>query len=76
MITSGRYAPKYIFVKIRAYRVIHQHISRGLAVFAAGAWVSGWLAEISADLQEAVAYEVCRTRLFVCWPSSLELATR
>ena len=39
----------------QAYRVIHQPVSRGLAVFA-GAWLSGWLAEISADLSETVAH--------------------
>jgi len=33
----------------QAYRVIHQPVSHGLAVFA-GAWLSGWLAEINADL--------------------------
>ena len=31
------------------------HVSRGLAVFA-DAWLSGWLAEISADLRETVAH--------------------
>jgi len=31
--------------------VVHQPVSRGFAVFA-DAWLSGWLAEISADLQE------------------------
>jgi len=31
--------------------MVHQPVSRGLAVFA-GAWLSGWLAEISADLWE------------------------
>ena len=31
--------------------MIHQPVSRGLAVFA-DAWLSGWLAEISADLRE------------------------
>jgi len=30
-------------------------VSRGFAVFA-DAWLSGWLAEISADLREAVAH--------------------
>ena len=35
----------------QAYRVVHQPVSRGLAVFA-DAWLSGWLAEISADLRE------------------------
>jgi len=30
--------------------VVHQPVSRGLAVFA-DAWLSGWLAEISADLR-------------------------
>jgi len=39
----------------QAYRVIHQPVSRGLAVFA-DAWLSGWLAEISVDLREAVAH--------------------
>ena len=29
--------------------MVHQPVSRGLAVFA-DAWLSGWLAEISADL--------------------------
>jgi len=33
------------------------HVSRDLAVFAgAWLWLSGWLAEISADLRETVAY--------------------
>jgi len=36
--------------------VIHQPVSRDLAVFA-GAWLSGWLAEITADLCEAVAHQ-------------------
>jgi len=31
----------------QAYHVVHQPVSRGLAVFA-DAWLSGWLAEISA----------------------------
>ena len=31
--------------------MVHQPISRGLAVFA-DAWLSGWLAEITADLRE------------------------
>jgi len=35
----------------QAYRVVHQPASCGLAVFA-DAWLSGWLAEISADLRE------------------------
>jgi len=35
----------------QAYRVVHQPVSRSLAVFA-GAWLPGWLAEISADLRE------------------------
>ena len=35
----------------QAYRVVHQPVSRGLAVFA-DAWLSDWLAEISADLRE------------------------
>ena len=35
----------------QAYRVVHQPVSRGLAVFT-DAWLSGWLAEISADLRE------------------------
>jgi len=35
--------------------VIHQPVSRALAVFA-GAWLLGWLAEISADLRVAVAH--------------------
>jgi len=41
----------------QAYRVIHQPVSRGLAVFA-GAWLSGWLAEISADLRALLFYGV------------------
>ena len=39
----------------QAYRVVHQPVSRGFAV-SADAWLSGWLAEISADLREAVAH--------------------
>ena len=39
----------------QAYRLVHQPVSRGLAVFA-DAWLSGWLAEISADLRETVAH--------------------
>ena len=39
----------------QAYRVAHQPVSRGLAVFA-DAWLLGWLAEISADLRETVAH--------------------
>ena len=39
----------------QAYRMVHRPVSRGLAVFA-DAWLSGWLAEISADLQETVAH--------------------
>ena len=35
----------------QAYRVVHQPVSRGLAVFA-DAWLSSWLAEISANLRE------------------------
>ena len=35
----------------QAYHVVHQPVSRGLAVFA-DAWLSDWLAEISADLPE------------------------
>jgi len=35
-------------VSKQAYRVVHQPVSRGFA----DAWLSGWLAEISADLQE------------------------
>ena len=31
--------------------MVHQSVSRGLAVFA-DAWLSGWVAEISADLRE------------------------
>ena len=42
-----------------AYRVVHQPVSRGLAVFA-DAWLSGWLAEISADLRETVAHRGIR----------------
>ena len=38
----------------QAYRVVHQPVSRGLAVFA-DAWLLGWLAEISADLRENVS---------------------
>ena len=39
----------------QAYHVVHQPVSRGLALFA-DAWLSGWLAEISADLRETVAH--------------------
>jgi len=39
----------------QAYRVVHQPVSRGFAVFA-DAWLLGWLAEISADLRETVAH--------------------
>ena len=39
----------------QAYRVVHQPVSRGFAVFA-DAWLSDWLAKISADLQETVAH--------------------
>ena len=39
----------------QAYHVVHQPVSRGLAVFA-DAWLSDWLAEISADLRETVAH--------------------
>ena len=35
---------------------MHQPVSRGLAVFA-DAWLSDWLAEISADLREMVAHQ-------------------
>jgi len=35
--------------------VVHQPVSRGFAVFA-DAWLSDWLAEISADLRETVAH--------------------
>jgi len=35
--------------------VVHQPVSRGFAVFA-DAWLSGWHAEISADLRETVAH--------------------
>ena len=38
----------------QAYRVVHQSVSCGLAVFA-DVWLSGWLTEISADLRETVA---------------------
>ena len=40
----------------QAYRMIHQPVSCGLEVFA-DAWLSGWLAEISADLREMVAHQ-------------------
>ena len=36
--------------------MVHQPVSRGLAVFA-DAWLSRWLAEISADLRETVAHQ-------------------
>jgi len=39
----------------QAYHVVHQPVSRCLAVFA-DAWLSDWLAEISADLRETVAH--------------------
>ena len=41
----------------QAYHVVHQPVSRGLAVFA-DAWLSDWLAEISADLENGSALEV------------------
>jgi len=40
----------------------HQPVSRGLAVFA-DAWLSSWLAEISADLRETVAHQRCFTTM-------------
>jgi len=40
----------------QAYCMVHQPVSRGLAVFA-DAWLSGWLADISADLRETVAHQ-------------------
>ena len=39
----------------QAYRVVHQPVSRSFAVFA-DVWLSGCLAEISADLRETVAH--------------------
>ena len=39
----------------QAYHVVHQPVSRGLAMFA-DAWLSGLLAEVSADLRETVAH--------------------
>ena len=36
--------------------MLHQPVSGGLAVFA-DAWLSDWLAEISADLRETVAHQ-------------------
>ena len=41
----------------QAHRVVHQPVSCGFAVFA-DAWLSGWLAEISADLRENSSLEV------------------
>jgi len=38
---------------------VHQPVSRGLAVFA-DAWLSDWLAEISADLRETVVHRGIR----------------
>jgi len=35
--------------------MVHQPVSRGLAVFT-DAWLLSWLAEISADLRETVAH--------------------
>ena len=35
----------------QAYRMIHQPVSRSLAVFA-DAWLQGWLAEIGVDLRK------------------------
>jgi len=49
------WVPVISWVSKQAYHVIHQPVSRGFAVFA-DAWLSGWLAEISADLREAVAH--------------------
>jgi len=54
----------------QAYRVIHQLLSRGLAVFA-DAWLSGWLAEISADLRETVAHQRCFTTMQYTDPRTL-----
>jgi len=39
----------------QAYRVIHQPVSV-VSQCSLNAWLSGWLAEISADLREAVAH--------------------
>jgi len=48
--------------------VVHQPVSRGFAVFA-DAWLSGWLAEISADLREngirAGAPRLCAIQIHV-----------
>ena len=61
--TLGKLSPSSIIWYQRklgskqAYHVVRQPVSRGFAVFA-DAWLSGWLAlaEISADLREAVAH--------------------
>jgi len=42
-------------VSKQAYRVVHQPVSRGFAVFA-DAWLLDWLAEISANLRETVSH--------------------
>jgi len=48
--------------------VVHQPVSRGLAVFA-DAWLSSWLAEISADLRETAAW--CFTTMRYTNPRTL-----
>jgi len=50
--------------------MVHQPVSRGLAVFA-DAWLSGWLAEISADLREMVAHQRCSTTIRYTNPHTL-----
>jgi len=50
--------------------VVQQPVSRGLAVFA-DVWLSGWLAEISADLWETVAHQRCFTTMHYTNPRTL-----
>ena len=53
--------------------MVHQPVPRGFAVFA-DAWLSGWLAEISADLREAVAHQRwCSTTMRYTNPRLLTL---
>ena len=59
----------------RAYRVVHQPVLRGLAVFA-DAWLLGWLAEISADLRETVAHQRCCTTMRYTNPRTLLYFTK
>ena len=54
----------------QTYRVVHQPVSRGLAVLA-DAWLSGWLAEISTDLPEMVEHQRCFTTMCYTNPRTL-----